>query len=100
MSPALAVPCAHSRPRPSSAQNTRIIVPQAPKVSVTCLPQEADQHAWFDVLEEKMDAAREAAGDQAQEDDVGIEEVRRESTAHDARHASLAAQPSRRSCAT
>lgn len=59
-------------------QNTKLIVPQAPKLSLSALPHEADQEAWFDVLSESMDAARDRPGERYEEDEAGIEEVRTE----------------------
>ena len=55
--------------------NTKLIVPQAPKLPLTCLPDEPDQFAWFDRLEEKMDAQREAKGELIHEDEEGLDIV-------------------------
>lgn len=52
-----------------------MVVPQSPKLSITCLPDAPDQRAWFDLIEEKRDAAREAGGIPTEEDEYGIEEV-------------------------
>ena len=74
---------------------TRFCVPQSPKLSISCMPDQPDQRAWFDLIEEKRDAAAEkAAGEPAPEDEAGLDEV---SDAHSA-HTHLLCSMSLRFC--
>lgn len=57
-------------------QHTKLLVPQAPKISLTCLPNEPDQYGWFDMLHEKLDVQKENAGEIMEEDEIGLEQVR------------------------
>jgi predicted esterase len=64
-----------------SPPRTKFVVPQAPKMPITALPDAPEQRNWFDIIVEHRDAIKEKEGEMMEEDEVGIEEVRATITA-------------------